>query len=125
MDPAFADAAFALKKVGDLSEPVLSSFGYHLIRLDGRKPGRVKSFDEVKEALVSEERGKYVAEQRDLAVTAIREDPMSRINQPAVDALVVKVDQDFLVTLKELVQPRFTRADDVSYRRHTFVNDFQ
>ena len=106
MDPAFADAAFALKKVGDLSEPVLSSFGYHLIRLDGRKPGRVKSFDEVKEALVSEERGKYVAEQRDLAVTAIREDPMSRINQPAVDALVVKVDPEQAKKAAEAVKPR-------------------
>ena len=106
MDPAFEEAAFALKQAGDLSEPVLSSFGYHLIRLDGRKPGRVKSFDEVKEALVSEERGKYVAEQRDLAVTAIREDPMSRINQPAVDALVVKVDPEQAKKAAEAVKPR-------------------
>jgi peptidyl-prolyl cis-trans isomerase C len=106
MDPAFADAAFALKSVGDLSEPVLSTFGYHLIRLDGRKPGRGKSFDEVKETLVSEERGKYVADQRDLAVTAIREDPMSRINQPAVDALIVKVDPEQAKKAAEAVKPR-------------------
>lgn len=31
----FEDAAFALKKVGDLSEPVQTQFGWHLIQLTG------------------------------------------------------------------------------------------
>lgn len=34
--PAFETAAFALK-VGEVSQPVLTQFGYHLIRLDERK----------------------------------------------------------------------------------------
>ena len=34
--PAFETAAYALK-VGEISQPVLSPFGYHLIRLDARK----------------------------------------------------------------------------------------
>lgn len=38
LDPAFAAAAWALKP-GEISEPVLSQFGYHVIRLDGRKGG--------------------------------------------------------------------------------------
>ncbi len=33
-DPAFEAALFALENPGDLSAPVLSAFGYHLIRLD-------------------------------------------------------------------------------------------
>ncbi len=33
-DPAFEAALFALESPGDLSAPVLSAFGYHLIRLD-------------------------------------------------------------------------------------------
>ena len=45
-DPAFERAAFALKNPGDVSEPVLSQFGYHVIRLEGRKPARPRTFDE-------------------------------------------------------------------------------
>ncbi|HED03340.1 MAG TPA: DUF3105 domain-containing protein [Candidatus Fraserbacteria bacterium] len=37
MDPAFDQAAFALKKVGDVSPIVRSSFGFHLIELTGRR----------------------------------------------------------------------------------------
>jgi len=36
LDPAFADAAFALDS-GDISDPVLSQFGYHIIQLHDKK----------------------------------------------------------------------------------------
>jgi peptidyl-prolyl cis-trans isomerase D len=42
LDASFADAAFAMKP-GDLSEPVLSQFGYHLIRVDARKGDSVSA----------------------------------------------------------------------------------
>jgi parvulin-like peptidyl-prolyl isomerase len=34
--PEFLEAAFKLKNVGDVTEPVKTQFGYHLIRLDAR-----------------------------------------------------------------------------------------
>ena len=53
MDPAFEEAAFALKK-GELSELVLSSFGFHIIKLAEISGGTVKSFDEVKAGIEKE-----------------------------------------------------------------------
>jgi len=94
MDPAFGAAAFSMKNAGDVSEPVLSSFGYHLIRFDGRRPASVRSFDEVKEAIMTEERARYVDEQRELALAPIRNDPETKVHQSEIDALITKVDGD-------------------------------
>jgi peptidyl-prolyl cis-trans isomerase D len=53
MDAAFDEAAFSLP-TGQLSEPVRTQFGYHLIEVTEIEPGAVKSFEEVKDELVSQ-----------------------------------------------------------------------
>jgi parvulin-like peptidyl-prolyl isomerase len=45
--PEFADAAFKLK-VGEVSAPVRTQFGYHLIKLTDRKPAHVATLDEAR-----------------------------------------------------------------------------
>ena len=47
----FADALFAIPKVGDIVGPIKSQYGYHIIRLDGIQAGGAKPFDEVKAQL--------------------------------------------------------------------------
>jgi peptidyl-prolyl cis-trans isomerase C len=90
MDPAFEKVAFGLQTVGELSEPVLSSFGYHVIRLEGRKPSRQPSFDDVKAKIIDEMRTNYANEKRDSVIAGIRSDPRLQVNQEAIDALVLK-----------------------------------
>ena len=51
MVPPFEEALFALQEQGQISEPVLTSFGVHLIRLDEITPRKVKSFEEVREQI--------------------------------------------------------------------------
>ncbi len=94
MDPAFAEAAFALKQAGDTSPPVLSSFGWHLIRLEGRRPAQQRSFEEVRETIMGELRQKYVNEQREAFVAKLRNDPTIRAHREAIDATVIRVDPD-------------------------------
>jgi peptidyl-prolyl cis-trans isomerase C len=52
MVPEFSDAAFAMKK-GDISEPVRSSFGFHVIKLTDRKDSETVPLDKVKPRVVA------------------------------------------------------------------------
>ena len=52
MAPAFESAAFALKQPGDLSDVVKTEFGYHVIRLEERKPASRQPFETVRDGLM-------------------------------------------------------------------------
>lgn len=47
MVPAFEEAAFALNEPGELSEPVLSDFGWHIILLEDKTPASLMSFEDI------------------------------------------------------------------------------
>jgi len=53
----FEDAAFSLK-VGQVSNPVLSEFGYHVIKVTDRKASGIPSLEEVKPQLVGYLKGR-------------------------------------------------------------------
>ncbi|MCO5144332.1 MAG: peptidylprolyl isomerase [Oligoflexia bacterium] len=48
MVPQFSDAAFGLK-VGEISRPVKTPFGYHVIKVVEKKNGKAVKYDEVKD----------------------------------------------------------------------------
>ena len=45
---AFENVAFALEQDGQISQPVKTEYGYHIIRLNGRSGNTVPEFDEIK-----------------------------------------------------------------------------
>lgn len=53
MVPEFEKASFDAE-IGAISEPVKTQFGYHLIVVDSKNEGSVKSFEEVKNSVVNE-----------------------------------------------------------------------
>lgn len=50
MVPVFEQAALALKE-GQISDVVKSDFGYHIIKLTGKRPAGTRPFDEVKDQI--------------------------------------------------------------------------
>jgi len=55
--------------------------------------------------MLAEERKTYINNARDAALAAIRSDPLSKMNQAAVDALIVKVDPELMRKANELAEP--------------------
>ena len=50
MVPAFSEAAFSLE-VGEVSEPVQTEFGWHVIKLEDRRKGGAQPFEDVENAI--------------------------------------------------------------------------
>ena len=79
-DPAFESALFAMKK-GDISDPVKSDEGYHIIDLRDIKPEKAKPFDEVKGELSSKylegERERQYSDVSGKLTDAVYQDPTS------------------------------------------------
>jgi peptidyl-prolyl cis-trans isomerase D len=79
-DEAFENALFALKK-GEISAPVLTSEGYHIIDLRDIRPGKTRSFDEVRPELAKQyaesERERVYAEKAGRLTDLTYQDPSS------------------------------------------------
>ena len=61
-DPAFEDALWALSDLGEVSAPVKTDFGYHVIRLDGIEQEDYPSLETQREELVQKVRRGMAAE---------------------------------------------------------------
>jgi len=53
MVPAFEKGVYELAAIGDISAPIVSEFGVHLIKLDAIIPEKGKAFEEVKDTIIS------------------------------------------------------------------------
>jgi len=85
----FDDALDKLSKPGDLSEPVQSQFGYHIIRLEERRKKGLQPYSEVRDQLMAEARTAILNELRQQKVQALSKnfvfesDAMAALAKPA------------------------------------------
>jgi peptidyl-prolyl cis-trans isomerase C len=88
----FSIAAFAMNKPGEISGPVYTQFGYHLIKFHERKPAKLRPFDEVKGEIIDDLKSKYEQEYRLRLVSKIKTDPSLKLYQEEVDKYWVDLD---------------------------------
>jgi parvulin-like peptidyl-prolyl isomerase len=59
MVPEFQNAAFALTSPGEISDPVTTKFGVHLIRLDAINNAGIPPFEDVREEAIERQKAEY------------------------------------------------------------------
>jgi len=87
MDPAFAAAAFALKTKGEISAPVKSAFGWHIILFEDRRTAGYRTFDEVKPQILAELRQRAIDENRAANTREIFSDPTLKVNNELIEQI--------------------------------------
>lgn len=82
----FEQAAFALAEEGQISDPVKTDYGYHLIRLNRKIPPQVRPFEVVREVAIEKAREAHLAQYRRTYMLQHLSDPIE-IPDGAVEAM--------------------------------------
>jgi len=87
MTKLFEDAAFALEKKGDITGPVKTSFGYHIIALDDRRPEGLIPFAEVKTKIIRDIQTSMGSQVWQDKILALRSSKELKLNESMVREL--------------------------------------
>lgn len=92
MIPEFEMAAFSLTEIGEVSPPLRTQYGYHILRLEGKRP--IDSFEELEESIRSRilrDSRSSVIESQVVAIQKARYGFQE--NEPSVQALSVQLNE--------------------------------
>lgn len=90
----FADAAFALAKEGEISPLVKTTYGYHVIKLLGRKPSALRPFEEVKGQILADMRNRLLQDVRAGHARQYHAEGANTIDFAVVESLHLKLDPE-------------------------------
>jgi len=68
----FEDAAFAMTKLGEISAPVKTDYGYHIIRVNERLEAGFQPFDKVERQIIERLKKSEEQKQRTAIINAVK-----------------------------------------------------
>lgn len=90
----FSDTVF-LMQAGELSEPVKTRYGYHIIKFNKKVPAGFQAFDEVKEKIFAKLREKDWQVRKEEFLERMMKEGEIQIDDQAIDKLVQKKIEEF------------------------------
>ena len=72
----FEEAAFAMESPGDISLPIETPYGFHIIGLNRKLPGTVPPFEDIKAQAMQQAREKYLADYRNRYLRKLLSSPI-------------------------------------------------
>jgi len=129
MVPEFNDAVFAMKEIGEVSQPVKTQFGYHIIKLLGKRPGA--SLDELRPQIENKlERTGYLNALHQLGIdkwktsynynlnnTAYKKLQAAAVQFIPTDSMFIALFENDSETLLTIDNQNITIADFMAYIR--------
>jgi peptidyl-prolyl cis-trans isomerase C len=88
LEKPIAEAAFALSKPGEISQPVESGPALHMVRLEKKTPSRLRSFDEVKSGLIASEIAQFKGLETDRRIGELKNTERTKIHDANILELV-------------------------------------
>jgi peptidyl-prolyl cis-trans isomerase C len=82
MPPQFSEAAFAMK-AGEISQPVKTPFGYHIIKMVEKREGKPVKFDDVKDQVRADYQGDSINE----LIASLKKSNKVSVNEENVKAM--------------------------------------
>lgn len=75
--PTFEQALFAMTETGELSDPVISPFGVHIIRYEGQRDRQPAPFERLAPGLIKKLKARQVSSYRELSLEPYRFEALS------------------------------------------------
>jgi parvulin-like peptidyl-prolyl isomerase len=85
----FEDAAYQLK-LQELSEPVQTQYGYHILRKYGQKASAIKDFAAVKDEIIAKLKADYVQNRLTDYYEQVKTDNAMQVDEKALDAYIAE-----------------------------------
>lgn len=81
-----------MDRKGEVSQPIESEYGFHIIKFIDRKPAQPVKFEDVKKKIIDAEREKLARQRVDALIQELRSSKTVVVHTDNIDKLVVPVD---------------------------------